>query len=38
VVAQNRLGNSLHEAAAVASVAHRPWSASSCGGSTVTPD
>lgn len=32
-VAQYRLDNSLHEAAA-ASVAHRPWSASSCGNST----
>ena len=35
-VAQHRLDNSLHEAAvaAAASVAHRPWSASSCGDST----
>lgn len=33
-VAQYRLDNSLHEAAAAASVAHRPWSASSCDDNT----
>lgn len=33
-VGQYRLDNSPHEAAAVASVAHRPWTASSCGDRT----
>lgn len=37
-VAQYRLDNSLHEAAAAASVAHRPWSASSCDDNTAIPD
>lgn len=33
-MSQDRWDNSLHENAAAASVAHRPWSASSCDDST----